>query len=81
MSSGLTTFGVNPGDTEPQRSSLRGQSGYWTVPLAWYCWTDENRQVWASPDASRTPRYACTLDYDFTLKFFDTYRNRQLGIG
>lgn len=81
MSDNLTTFGVNPADTQPQISSLRGQAGWWTVPTQWFCYVDENNQRWASPNENRNPAYACYLDEDFTLKYFDTYRNRQLGIG
>lgn len=78
--SNLTTFGVDPNDNTPQRTSLYGSSGWWSLPTGWYTWTDENRQVWCSPNESREPRYACKMDYDFTLKFFDMYRNRQAGI-
>jgi hypothetical protein len=76
----VTTFGVDPSDTQPQRSSLYGASGWWTVPTQYYVWTDANHQVWCSPNENHEPAFACKTDYDFTLKYFDLYRNRQLGI-
>lgn len=72
-------FGVDPTDTVPQVSSLRGMSGYFTVPTQWYVWTDSERRLWCSPNESHEPAFGVTMDEDLTMKFFDLYRNTQLG--
>lgn len=75
-------FGENPSDTQPQTSSLRGAEGYFTVPTQWGVWTDSDRQVWASPNGvNGEPRYACTTDQDFSLKYYDCLANARLQTG
>lgn len=77
----MSTFGVNPDDTTPKQYSFWGQSGWWTVPTQWYVRTDEDRQIWASPNSDfSAPEYACKTNVDGVLVFFDEYRNAIAGL-
>jgi hypothetical protein len=57
-------FGLHPNDLTPTKTSVRGEAGWFTVPLGWYFQTiPGSQEVKASPNADFSkPVYYCTLD-------------------
>lgn len=77
MPSEYPIFGVS-NSTEMQSASLRGMSGYFTVPPGFALSTDANQQVWATnPDTGKV--YAAQMDYDGTLRIQDLLLSMQCG--
>lgn len=72
---GYGAFSDTTGGT-PQPANFMGQTGWWTVPTSWHSWTDENGQIFVSPDdVLRDPKFAVKINLDGCWVFYSVMAN------
>ncbi len=71
-----TLFGSGQG-TESVQHSFQGQPNWYSVPTAWFIMSDENQQIFVSPNSDFSqPKYAAKINLDGFLVYQDLMRSR-----
>lgn len=62
-------FGSGQWDTTPAAWNFLGRQGFWRVPLAWFCYQEDDN-IWTSPNFDFTePLYRCYVNNDGYMVF------------